>query len=97
MANELVLLTRYGGLSPNEVWNARTPVTPEEREHFKNHLQKEREDGLRKMWAEMKDTATDKQREEALAKTERDAVRRTLESSGLLTERRKRIPLPKKR
>ena len=40
---------------------------------------------------------TEAEPKELYADTKRDAMRRTLESSGLLIERSKRIPLRKKR
>jgi len=96
-ANELVVLTRYNGLSPDEVWDGKDPITKEERKDFRKDLQKEREDGLKELSDRLSEMANKKERTEAFAKAERDAVRRTLESSGLLTEKRRRIPLPKKR
>lgn len=94
MANELVRPGRYGGVSPQTAWDGKTAITEEERESFKKRLQNFREAGLIQLGEQISSDATNRQWEDALAKCERDAVRRTLESSGLLVERRKRVPLP---
>ena len=97
-ANELVCNRRYGGLSPDEIWQTREPITATERENFRILLQKKRKDASIKLSEMLFEVIlTEAELKELYADTERDAVRRTLESSGLLIERSKRIPLRKKR
>ena len=97
-ANELACSRRYGGLSPDEIWRDREAVTATERENFRILLQKKRKDASIKLSEILNEVIlTEDKLKELYADTERDAVRRTLESSGLLIERSKRIPLRKKR
>jgi len=58
-------------------------------------LQKEWEGGLKELSERLSQMCNQKEQTEAFVKTEREAVRRTLESFGQLTEKRRRIPLPK--
>jgi hypothetical protein len=61
-------------------------------------LQKKRKDASIKLSEILNEVIlTEDKLKELYADTERDAVRRTLESSGLLIERSKCIPLRKKR
>jgi len=95
MANELARPRANGGLSPDAVWDGRSYITPSEREAFQILLQNNRAEISIRTWA-LADQPLDPARgKEIAAKIERDAVRRTLEKSGLLVERRRRIPLRK--
>jgi transposase InsO family protein len=70
--------------TPNELWQTRRPITPEERELFQATVQQKRED-----LGEKEDLSNKEER-----RMQREAIRRALVEHGILLFSRRRIPQP---
>jgi hypothetical protein len=92
LANRTPRVRSAGGRTPEEVWNARDPISPKERTVFVERVAQER---LSELWARgQKSEArlTAPQRDDL----ERTAIRRALVAHGILQIRRREIPLPQR-